>query len=358
MKALVMGCLQNQKALIGMIITQFIYAGMSVLSKAAISSGMKPSIFVSYRQAIATLALAPFAFFFQRESAPPLTFYMLFKIFTVSSCGMSLSLNLYYAALNYASATFATALTNTIPVMVFIVALCLRIERLAIIEYHGMAKVFGTILAFSGSMALTFYKGPALYSGSKNHVSNISRTSYTEEEWIKGCILLLAANLAWAMWLIMQGPLIKQYPAKLRLTTLQCGFCCITSTIYGAAVERNLSSWKLGWDVHLLSIAYSGILVTGITFTLQVWVVEKKGPVYAAIFSPLALVVTAFFSALFLDETLHWGSILGGALLVAGLYSYLWGKSKETTQIGILPSKPQPPLECIITSKSPNHVDK
>ncbi|KAI3464644.1 hypothetical protein Pfo_021307 [Paulownia fortunei] len=349
--------MQKQMPLIAMIVTQFIYAAMFLLSKAAISSGMKPSVFVAYRQAIATLALAPFAYFSDRKRSPPLTFCLLCKIFIVSSCGMATSLNLHYIALNYISATFATAVTNTIPAMVFIIAVCLRIERLAITQRQGWSKVLGSVLGLSGAMVFTFYKGPHLYSGSKNEALNSSADTYTKEAWIKGSVLLLASNLTWAIWLIMQTPILKEYPAKLRLTTLQCGFCCLTTTVYGAAVERNISSWKLGWNVNLLSVAYTGIVVSAINYSMQVWVVEKRGPVFTAIFSPLALILTAIFSALLFHEPLYWGSALGGAMLVAGLYAFLWGKNKEAQngdQLKLDPSKEQAHLESIVTSKSPN----
>lgn len=58
----------EQMPLIAVISTQFIYAAMFLLSKAAISSGVKPCVFIAYRQAMATLALAPFAYFYDRFS--------------------------------------------------------------------------------------------------------------------------------------------------------------------------------------------------------------------------------------------------------------------------------------------------
>lgn len=57
---------ENQKPYIAMIFVQFVYAGMALFSKAAITKGMNPFVFVVYRQAFASLALAPFAFFFER----------------------------------------------------------------------------------------------------------------------------------------------------------------------------------------------------------------------------------------------------------------------------------------------------
>ncbi|KAK4429545.1 WAT1-related protein [Sesamum alatum] len=321
--------MEKQKPYIAVVIMQCSYAGMILLSKAAMSSGLKPSVFVAYRQAFAALALLPLAFFFRSKGGPPLTWTGLCKIFFISSYGLALSLNLNFAGLDYISATFGTAILSIVPALVFIMAVCLRIESLSIIEWHGMAKVLGAILGLSGAMAFTFYKGPPLYSTHENHHSSFHDKIHTKQEWIKGSLLAIVAQLFYSMWLTMQAPLLKQYPDKLRLMIMQCGFSCLTATIYGAAMERNISSWKLSWNIQLLSIAYCGVIVTGITYWLQAWVIEKKGPVFSAIFGPLALILAAIFSALFLRETLYWGSVLGGGLLVAGLYSFLWGRNQE-----------------------------
>lgn len=49
---------------------------------------------------------------------------------------------------------------------------------------------------------------------------------------------------------------MKEYPAKLRLTTLQCFFSCIQSAIWAISVKRDIAAWKLGFNFNLLSVAY------------------------------------------------------------------------------------------------------
>lgn len=52
---------------------------------------------------------------------------------------------------------------------------------------------------------------------------------------------------------------------------------------------------------------WQGMVVTAITYWLQVWVIEKKGPVFISMFTPVALIITAVFSAFLWKETLYWG---------------------------------------------------
>ncbi|KAM1030222.1 hypothetical protein FF1_034101 [Malus domestica] len=331
MKSLVM---ESRKAYIAMLFIQFVYAGMALFSKAAISKGMNPFVFVVYRQAFASLALAPFAFFLESSIEAPLSYTLLCKIFLVSLSGITLSLNLYYVAINYTSATFAAATTTLIPAITFVMAVLLRMESISMKRWYGAAKVLGSVTSFSGALVFALVKGPSIKfnwvpSNQRQIPDSSSSSSSTGGEWLKGSLIMLSANTAWSLWLILQGPILKQYPAKLRLTTLQCFFSCLMSAFWAIAFERNPSAWNIGWDIHLLSVVYCGVIVTGITYWLQVWAIEKKGPVFTAMFTPLSLIITAIFSALIWKEAIYWGSIGGGVLLIAGLYSVLWGKKKE-----------------------------
>lgn len=79
-----------------------------------------------------------------------------------------------------------------------------RLER----NWQGMAKVLGSVVGISGAMVFTFIKGPPLYpEPTLNHISGQSSSNnrtYSKEDWIKGSILMLGANLTWSLWLIMQ----------------------------------------------------------------------------------------------------------------------------------------------------------
>ncbi|MCD9560130.1 hypothetical protein HAX54_018606 [Datura stramonium] len=114
------------------------FAGMALFSKAAISKGMNPYVFVTYRQAFAVIALAP-----------PLP----------------------------------------------------------------SSRVKGPQLNF-----MNWSKGKT----KGNHSSNLNYS--LKEEWLKGSLVMLLANIIWSVWLILQVRIVKQYPAKLRLATL---YCCL-----------------------------------------------------------------------------------------------------------------------------------
>ncbi|GAV88703.1 EamA domain-containing protein, partial [Cephalotus follicularis] len=117
---------EHKKPYLTVFLIQSIYTVMFLLSKAAFNGGMNNFVFVFYRQAAATVFLAPLALFFERKTTPPLRFVAFCKIFMLSLCGITLSLNIYGIALVYTSATLAAATTNSLPVITFFLAVLLR----------------------------------------------------------------------------------------------------------------------------------------------------------------------------------------------------------------------------------------
>lgn len=331
----IINILDKNKPYMAMIFVQLVYAGMSLFSKAAITKGMNPYVFVAYRQGFATVALAPFAFFIDRKKADPISYGLIWKIFFVSLFGITLSLNLFTYSMSYVSATFASASINTIPALTFLIALLLRVESISIKEFPGFTKITGSVLSLSGAMVFAFVKGPRInYMNLPEPFDHKMSTNplthgTSKESWVRGCLLMITSNTCWATWLVVQAPIIKKYPAKFRLTMLQCFFSCIQSSVWAVIKDRNISSWRLQCDLNLFSVAYCGIVVTGISYWLQLWAVESKGPLFTASFTPLILIFTAIFSALFWRERLYLGSICGGLLLVGGLYCIIWAKNKE-----------------------------
>ncbi|KAG5529188.1 hypothetical protein RHGRI_029767 [Rhododendron griersonianum] len=136
------------------------------------------------------------------------------------------------------------------------------------------------------------------------------------------------------VWLInsvnkKQAPVMKDCPSMLIFTTLQSLLSAIQTGAVAIAVERDIFQWKLGWDVRLIAIVYSGIMTSAVGTNLMAWLLEKKGPVFHAMWTPLGLVITTLFSTFLLGEVISLGSVLGGILLVGSLYGVLWGKRKE-----------------------------
>lgn len=324
----------NGKVYATVVLIRLIYAGMHILTKAAFNEGTSTTVFVFYRHAVAAIFLVPIAFFLEirKQPAPPLTYKLSVKIFVHAFYGMAGTINLYSIGLKYASATSSSAIFNIVPVVAFMLAVMFRMETLNLKSVHGMAKASGILLCIGGVIVLAMYQGPEFKSFNHHQLLHQASTvahEHSKKNWALGIFLMTTSVVIWSLWTVQQGPLLLEYPSKLLNTTLQCIFASIQSFIIALVLERDFSRWKLAGGVSLFSVLFTGIVVAAISYYLQIWVIEKKGPVFLSMSMPLSLVFTMVIASFLLGEDVSLGSIIGGALLVAGLYNVLWGKSKE-----------------------------
>ncbi|TVU25953.1 hypothetical protein EJB05_28476, partial [Eragrostis curvula] len=316
------------------IIMELIYTGAYVISKAALDKGINAFVFTFYRQAAASLLLLPVALVFERKNVPSLSPWLLLKLFFCALVGITCSINLLNVSLTFTSATVTTATTNSVPVFTFCFALLFRMEVLKLRSPLGIAKLAGIGLCLTGVFILAFYTGPELNPVNHHHAFTHTSTplnSPSRVTWIKGTFLMVLTSMTWSLWMIMQAGVLKEYPNKMIVTVTQSVFSVVQCFLVAVVAERDFSLWKLRIDISLLAIIYGAFMVAGVTYYLQVWCMELKGPVFVAMWQPLLFVFTIFCSSFFLGENVYLGSIIAGALLVSGLYSVLWGKSKEPT---------------------------
>ncbi|KAH9316973.1 hypothetical protein KI387_018742, partial [Taxus chinensis] len=286
------------------------YAGLIIISKAALTTGMSYFVLVVYRHVIATVVLGPLAYFLERKTRPSITLYSFFMIFLLALCGTTIQQNLYFAGLKCTSTTFGSALGNAIPAITFLMAVCLRLEKARIKTLAGQAKVLGTMICMIGALVVTLYKGPIIPMFGSFHVHgklHSHETHNLNKDWIKGALLMMTSYTAWCAWFIFQAKITKIYPAQISLITLMCFSASLQSTVIAFIFERNLAVWALGWNLQLLTVVYAGIVISGAGYCLQMWCINKKGPVFAAMFNPVVLVIVAILSSILLGERLYLG---------------------------------------------------
>ncbi|XP_054800481.1 WAT1-related protein At1g25270-like [Prosopis cineraria] len=325
-----------------MVVLQITFAGVNVLYKIAVSDGMNLRVVIAYRFIFATAFIAPLALVLERNKRPKMTWSILFQASLCGLIGGAVSQNLYLESLALTSATFASAMANLTPAITFLMAVFFRLERFNLGTTAGKAKIIGTLIAISGAMILTFFKGININSGSIHitllhhhniHVASPQSYSNGNKALLVGTLCSLGSSFSYALWLIIQTKISKSYPCHYSSIALMSVIGSITSIAFALCLERDWTQWKLGWNVRLLTTAYSGIVVSGIMVVVMAWCVDIKGPLYVSAFNPLMLVFVALVGFSMLDEKLYLGSIIGGLLIVCGVYAVLWGKDKEINPI-------------------------
>uniref|UniRef100_A0A6N2MD07 WAT1-related protein n=1 Tax=Salix viminalis TaxID=40686 RepID=A0A6N2MD07_SALVM len=314
---------------IAMIFVQIVFGGINIVYKLVINDGMSIRVAVAYRLLFGAAFLCPIALIVERNKRPKLTWVVFTQIFFLALFGGSVYHNLYLASLNLTSMTFAAAMYNLSPAFTYIVAVLFRMETLSVNNARGIAKEERCCLHFTRELRSAF--GTPTLNLLKYHRNHHQKnTAGSARQQMSGLAIALIACVFYAFWVILQAKINKNYPCFYSSTALMSLMGSIQAIIYALCFERKWSDWKLESNIRVISVIYLGILASGLNITLMAWCIAKRGPLYVAIFNPLMLLVVALAGSLVFQEKLHLGSILGGVLIIAGLYTVLWGKSKNS----------------------------
>ncbi|KAL3532935.1 hypothetical protein ACH5RR_006456 [Cinchona calisaya] len=319
--------LEGQKPIIIMVILQFMYAGVTLSTRASLLQGMNPRIFVVYRQALATLLIAPVAFCkSRRETRCSMGWKNFWLIFLISLIGVTINQNIYFEGLYLASSSMASAMGNLLPAITFVMAYTVGLEKINIQSVRSIAKIIGTIICVTGAVCMVLLKGPKILNKEFQPLQFLFNKG--GETWLIGCLFLFASNCCWSIWLILQVPVSNSYPDHLSLTTWMCFMASLQSTIFAVFIEKDLKAWKLQTNLQLgcLLFAAGG---SAISFFAQAWCISRRGPLFSAMFSPLLTVIVTIFACTFAGEEMYIGSLFGAIAVIFGLYVVLWGKAKE-----------------------------
>ncbi|KAK2996041.1 hypothetical protein RJ640_002660 [Escallonia rubra] len=192
-----------------MVIVQIALAGVSVFYKLASNDGMSMRVMVAYRFLFAAAFVVPLALYVERGS---------------------MAQNLYAESLVLTSATFASATTNLVPAITFVMAVFFRLEKVGLGTKTGKAKAVGTLMGIGGAMLPTFYKE--------------GWRSTSGQQSLTFCIM-------------DNAKLSQRYPYHYSSTALIAVMGSLQGVVFALCVERDWSQWRLGWDIRLFTVVYT-----------------------------------------------------------------------------------------------------
>uniref|UniRef100_A0A453DNS1 WAT1-related protein n=1 Tax=Aegilops tauschii subsp. strangulata TaxID=200361 RepID=A0A453DNS1_AEGTS len=336
---------------VAMLALQFGYAGFHVVSRLALNMGISKLVFPVYRNIIALFLLVPFAYFLEKKDRPRLTLGFAVQFFFLALCGITANQGFYLLGLDNTSPTFASAIQNSVPAITFGMAAALRIEKVRLDRRDGVAKVLGTLACVAGASVITLYQGPTIFAPtagddkpSLQEVPFLAAVAGEGKNWTLGCVYLIGHCLSWSGWLVLQAPVLKKYPARLSVTSYTCFFGVIQFLIIAAFFERDAGAWVFHSGSEVFTILYAGFIASGVAFAVQIWCIDRGGPVFVAVYQPVQTLVVAIMASLTLGEKFYLGGIIGAALIITGLYLVLWGKSEERSRSAKLASSITQPL--------------
>ncbi|KAJ1296667.1 hypothetical protein BS78_01G320100 [Paspalum vaginatum] len=335
-----------------MVLAQLCFTLLYFITQATFDRGLNPYVYVTYRHLLVACVLWPFAYFYERTLRPRMTVMLFLEIFLLSLLGGSLTLNMYFSSLKYTSPTFVTSMVNAVASITFVIAVVLRMETVDVRSLRGLAKIAGAVVSFAGVTTIGLYKGGAVKRFCKAPVHILHGSgdvAVAHGSWVKGSILAVASCICWSVCFILQASSIKRYPAKLSLTAWISMVGGMQSAVFAAFMQRDVDAWLIGFGLNFWCIVYTGIACNGLTVIIQLWCNKKKGPVFVTMFNPLLTVMVAVLAYFIFGEKLYAGSVIGGVLVILGLYMLLWGKDRDQELKATKEQEPQSDCEKQVT---------
>uniref|UniRef100_A0A453M875 WAT1-related protein n=1 Tax=Aegilops tauschii subsp. strangulata TaxID=200361 RepID=A0A453M875_AEGTS len=320
-----------------MVLVQLFITGMLLLSKVSIVAGMFIFALLAYRSFLGAAFILPFALISERDKWREMGWHATGWIFLNAFIGYAVPMSLLYYGLSDTTPSYAVIFVNMIPLFTFVLSLVFRMEALQIWSIAGLLKIVGVLLSVGGTMLLSLYKGKTLHLWDPIIVNHHKERHVAEVagNHLRGTIFLVGSSFTFACWYLIQvtamllSKVLKVYPYKYWSSMTTCLVGGLQTSLVGILLRRDKNTWKLGWDLNLVTIIYSGALATAGRYSLNSWVVAKRGPTYPPMFNPLSLVFTTLLDSIFIGDEITVGSLLGTTMVIVGIYIFLWAKSKE-----------------------------
>ncbi|MBA0571494.1 hypothetical protein Golob_001881 [Gossypium lobatum] len=287
--------------LAAMLAVQLFATGQQLLSKVVLSQGSFIFALMAYRHLVAALCVAPLAFFLERENSKKMEWSTWLWLFINALTGITAAMGLFYCGLRDTTATYSSNFLNIIPIVTFVFSIIFRIEKLGLGSKGGKIKTAGAILCVGGALTASLYKGKVFHLADGHHFHRPAVMEVSRSQWTRGTFMLVGSCVCYASWYILQGNAANMH------------HCVHTISSNRAMLKQEQGSLEIGVE---FAADYNSLLA-------------KRGPTYAPMFNPLALVFVAISEALVLGEQIRLGIVLGTVLIIVGLYSFLWGKRKE-----------------------------
>ncbi|XP_024974214.1 WAT1-related protein At5g40240-like [Cynara cardunculus var. scolymus] len=310
---------------------------MSVMTivKAAMNEGMDSIVYIVYHNALGTLVLLPFLLvhIFRNVSRPSLSFHLLLRFFILGLLWICLCQVFLYVGINYSSPTMASAIGNLSPAITFLIAVIFRMEKVDIRSSSSQAKLIGTIIAISGAMVFALYQGPEILKTILSPETPNQLLLSQPSNWVYGGLILVISGICGASWNVLQTATAREYPDRLTIVFFFCLFGTISCIPLSLFLEPNLSAWVLQPGIKMIAVVWGAVYSVAIRGVAATWCLEKKGPVFVAMFSPLSIVIAVIMGVTFLGDSLYLGSAIGAAIVAAGFYTVMWGHAKENNKL-------------------------
>ena len=275
---------------LALLAVQLFFAGFAVVGKAVLE--VVPPLAIA---GLRVLGATPLLFLVAARSGRPLPAIRdLPRLALLGLLGVTGNQVLFILGLQGSTATNASILMLAVPVFTVAVGALLALER------PGTRQLGGVALAVVGALAL-------LHPG----------RMVLAPDTVLGNTLMLANCLSYALFLVLQRPLLQRLPWS---TVIAWAF------LFGGLATLPLAwhdlarfpSWHLSGGAWV-GVAYIILISTFLGYALSSWAMQRSSAALVAAYTTMQPVFGAALAAAFLGERMGWEEVVGFLLIAGGL---------------------------------------
>ncbi len=276
---------------IGLLATVVIWSANFVIVKASIGT-LGPFTFTGARYLVASLTLLFILWRRQGSIRPPAGLAALFALGLLGFGGYQV---LWTTGLTQISAGDSALLIAVSPVIVALLAAAVGMDRLS------APKLAGALIAFAG-VAVVIGGSQALSLGSS----------------LVGDALTLGGAVLWAIYTVGASRVVRRIdPLQATTWTVIGGACLLVPLGIAEAVTRPAVEVT---PAAILAILYSGALAAGVANVFVINAIRSVGPTRATAMQFLVPAGAVVLGAVFLAEPVGLPQVVGGAVIVLGVW--------------------------------------
>ena len=139
-----------------------------------------------------------------------------------------------------------------------------------------------------------------------------------------GDLVALGTPLTWAVYMVVSDQAAKRSDAIVFTT-----WCVVAAfLVFLPAAGVQALHGHDDWIPALPSIAYSGVVATGLAYALYAWALPRVGVTETSMYTYVQPVCGVAIGALFLHEAVGEAQVLGGAAILVAAYLGSWSRAR------------------------------